>query len=173
MVAILALSGAATGAAVGLVAALVWAAVGAGPLGGLPAGAIAVAAVVADVAARVGGHPRPLAVHRQVPQVWGRIFGSRTVALLYGARLGVGPLTILTTWTWWAALVVGASLGPWPSAAVGAAYALTRTLTMVIAVVGAGAGGMSARIAAITRMEPVVAWATMVVVGLTGGVVAW
>jgi hypothetical protein len=74
-----------------------------------------------------------------VPQAWGRIFGARAVAVLYGARLGVGPLTILRTWLWWAALVVGASAGPWWSAATGAAFGLVRTLAMLVAGTRAGA----------------------------------
>jgi hypothetical protein len=72
---------------------------------------------------------RPPSVRAQVPAYWGRIFDARTVALLYGARLGIGPLTILPTWLWWAALLLGASEGPWPSALVGATFAVTRTLT--------------------------------------------
>jgi hypothetical protein len=174
VVAVLALAGVATGAGLGLLVGLVWALTGAAPLGEWPAAAVALTAVAADVVARLTGRLRPLALGRQVPQLWGRLFGARTTALLYGARLGVGPLTILTTWTWWAALAVGASLGPWPSAAVGAAFALTRTVTMVAAVAGTREGpGMSTRIGAISTMEPVVAWATMVVVGVSGGWVAW
>lgn len=175
MVAILALAGTATGGGLGLAAGGAWAVAGLGPLGERTAALIAVVAVVADAAFRLLGHPRPLAIGRQVPQLWGRIFGSRTTALLYGARLGIGPLTILTTWTWWAALVVGASLGPWSSAAVGTAFAVGRTVTMVAAVAGLRAGAtMSARLSTITRTERPVAWATMVVVGtMAGTVVAW
>jgi hypothetical protein len=76
---------------------------------------------------------RPPAVRTQVPAYWGRIFDARLVALLYGARLGVGPLTMLPTWLWWAAVVLGAAEGPWPSALVGATFAVTRTLTSWLA----------------------------------------
>ena len=55
----------------------------------------------------------PFSVMRQVPQLWGRIFSAPVVAVLYGARLGVGPLTILRTWLWWGAFVAGSSAGPW------------------------------------------------------------
>ena len=74
-----------------------------------------------------------LAVRKQVPQYWGRIFPPRTVAVLYGARLGVGPLTLLPTWLWWAAIVIGASRGPWVGAATGATFAVARTITMWVA----------------------------------------
>ena len=74
-----------------------------------------------------------LAVRKQVPQYWGRIFPPRTVAVLYGARLGVGPLTLLPTWLWWAAIVIGASRGPWVGAATGATFAVARTITMWLA----------------------------------------
>ncbi|HYD10867.1 MAG TPA: hypothetical protein VEA78_12270, partial [Acidimicrobiales bacterium] len=76
---------------------------------------------------------RPSAVRTQVPAYWGRIFDARLVALLYGARLGIGPLTMLPTWLWWAALLLGAAEGPWPSALVGATYAVVRTLTSWVA----------------------------------------
>lgn len=154
-------SGALTGAAVGLVAGVAW------RVAGLPDVAPAVALAVAAIALVLDGlgRPRPVAVRHQVPQVWGRYFGPATVAVLYGARLGVGPLTILATWTWWAALVLGASLGPWPSALVGAVFAVARTLTMTTAVAGARTGtAMSARIAAVRRARPVVAWISAVAV---------
>lgn len=75
----------------------------------------------------------PPSVRRQVPAYWGRIFDARTVAVLYGARLGIGPLTILPTWLWWAALVAGAAEGPWTSAFVGATYAVVRTIVSWLA----------------------------------------
>jgi hypothetical protein len=114
---LLALSGALSGALVGFALGLV-------PLPDVTP-AVAVAAAVLD-ALRVP----TLAVRRQVPQYWGRIFPPRTVAVLYGARLGVGPLTLLPTWLWWAAMLVGASRGPWIGAAAGATFAIVRTLTM-------------------------------------------
>lgn len=75
----------------------------------------------------------PLAVGRQVPQAWARIFPLPVAAGLYAMRLGVGPLTVLNTWTWWAAAVVGAAAGPWPSTAVGALFGAVRILTVLAA----------------------------------------
>jgi hypothetical protein len=158
---LLGLTGALTGAAVGFVAGVAWAVAGLPEASPVVAVALAAAALVLDAL----GWPRPLAVRRQVPQLYGRWFGARTVAVLYGARLGVGPLTILATWTWWAALVVGASLGPWLSALVGTAFALSRTATMLVAVAGTDTGtAMSTRIAAVRRARPVVAWVSAVAV---------
>ena len=114
---LLALSGATSGALVGF-------AMGLAPLPDAPTW-LAIVAAVLD-ALRVP----TLAVRRQVPQYWGRIFPPRTVAVLYGARLGVGPLTLLPTWLWWAALAIGSSRGPWLGAAAGATFAVVRTLTM-------------------------------------------
>ena len=54
---------------------------------------------------------RPWAINRQVPQSWGHEHGPWKAALRYGPRLGLGPATILTSWSWWAGLLVGASLG--------------------------------------------------------------
>lgn len=117
VIALLALSGAVTGALVGFALGLI-------PMPDVPAW-IAIVAAVLD-ALRVP----TLAVRKQVPQYWGRIFQPRTVAVLYGARLGVGPLTLLPTWLWWAAIAIGASRGPWVGAATGATFAVVRSLTM-------------------------------------------
>jgi hypothetical protein len=117
VISLLALSGALTGALVGFAVGLV-------PMPDAPAW-LAIIAAMLD-ALRVP----TLAVRRQVPQYWGRIFPPRTVAVLYGARLGVGPLTLLPTWLWWAAMAIGASRGPWIGAATGATFAIVRTLTM-------------------------------------------
>lgn len=117
---LLALSGALSGALVGFALGLV-------PVPDAPYW-LAIVAAVLD-ALRVP----TLAVRNQVPQYWGRIFPPRTVAVLYGARLGVGPLTLLPTWLWWAAIVIGASRGPWIGAATGATFAVARTVTMWVA----------------------------------------
>lgn len=115
--ALLALSGALTGA-----------------LGGFAVGIIPMPDVPVWVAIPAGlldalGVPT-LSVRRQVPQYWGRIFSPQLTAVLYGARLGVGPLTILPTWLWWAAMAVGVSRGPWAGAAIGMTFAVARTITM-------------------------------------------
>jgi hypothetical protein len=136
------------------------------------AGALAVAAVIADLVSRRTGRLRPLAVRRQVPLAWGRLLGVRTAAVLYGARLGVGPLTILPTWLWWAGTAVTVSLGPWWAAAGGAAFHLARTATMVAAVWG-GEREMSARMATVRRSDAPVATAIAVVLGVWVALVAW
>lgn len=115
--ALLALSGAVTGALVGF-------ALGVVPMPDLTP-LLAVPAAVLDAL----GVPT-VSVRRQVPQYWGRIFPPRTTAVLYGARLGVGPLTMLPTWLWWAAMAVGASRGPWAGALTGITFAVARTVTM-------------------------------------------
>lgn len=101
----------------------------------LPAATVQAAAVVVIAAAaldladqRTGGLP-PLAVRTQVPVAWGRIFDPVTVAMLYGLRLGIGPLTMLNAWIWWAAFGVGISHGPLAGFVVGAAWAITRSAT--------------------------------------------
>ena len=76
------------------------------------------------------------------------------MAVLYGARLGVGPLTILSSWLWWAMLVVGAAGGPWLGAMAGAAFALSRTVVMV-AVAEWARGAMPLRIARVRAGERV------------------
>ncbi len=166
MVGLLALTGAATGALVGLVVGALWRAGGWGPLSSRAAAAVAVSAVTLDLLrARTGWAAlRPWAVHRQVPIEWGTMFPAPVTAVLYGARLGVGPLTILTSWTWWSMLGVGASFGPWWSALVGAAFAVARTAIMTLVVSGATGDGraMSRRIARVTGAEGRVRGATAI-----------
>lgn len=128
-------------------------------------GELAVAVVVACALLDALGWPRPPAVRRQVPQLWGRLFDPRAVAVLYGARLGVGPATILPTWLWWGALVVGAACGPWVGAATGAAFALARAFVTHASVAGVHEGGaMSRRMAGVRRLERPVAVAVSVLV---------
>lgn len=152
--ALLLASGVATGAAVGFAAGVAWRATGAPATATGVAAVLVVFALAADAVHRRTGRLRPLSVPRQVPQPWGRLLSPGTVAVVYGARLGVGPLTRLATWVWWAAAVVSASAGPWHGAAAGAVFAATRTATMFLAVAGAGTGdAMSRRMATVRRHE--------------------
>ncbi|HVF73701.1 MAG TPA: hypothetical protein VM938_01525 [Acidimicrobiales bacterium] len=150
MTILLALAAGATGALAGFVVGAAWTGFG------LPGASEPVAALVVAVAVVLDlvGRPRPAAVHRQVPQAWARVFPIRVAAVLYGARLGVGPLTILSTWLWWAAFVLGATAGPWWSSAVGAAFGLGRVAVMV-AVSARVEGDMSARMAQVRGRERV------------------
>ncbi len=115
-----------TGGLAGAVAGGVWSAVLGSSLN-FPALAVLVGAcLVLDM---VG--VQPFSTLRQVPRLWGRIFSARTVAVLYGARLGVGPLTILRTWLWWAALIAGASASPTWSTVVGIVFGAARIAVML------------------------------------------
>jgi hypothetical protein len=128
VVAVLATSATATGALAGFVLGVV--------LGVLARWAGLVVVVAAAVLLDLVGI-RPLAVGRQVPRTWTRAFSLSMAAFLYGARLGVGPLTVLNTWLWWGMAAVGAAAGVWWSTAVGALFGLTRILVMVTATRGA------------------------------------
>ena len=165
VVGLLALTGALTGALVGLALGALW------DVAGLPAATGTFALVAALVAAALDalvltvGRPRPLAVNRQVPVEWGRMFSPSTTAVLYGARLGVGPLTILRTWTWWAAVVVAAACGPWVGAAVGAVFAVARTITMEVAVRRIREGvAMSHRVSTLRGAEKRIGWLVIALV---------
>ncbi|HEX7168634.1 MAG TPA: hypothetical protein VF230_16760 [Acidimicrobiales bacterium] len=149
-----AVSGALAGFALGAVA-LVAGVDGAGlDVDGWVLAAVAGAAVVLD-ASRVP----PPSVRRQVPQLWGRVFSARTTAVLYGSRLGVGPLTILRTWWWWVAAVLGALAGVGPSAAAGAVFGASRIVVMLAAGTKAGRlrGNERAAVAALSAIGLVVA----------------
>jgi hypothetical protein len=169
---LLAVTAAGTGALAGWVLGLLW--LGIGLPGASSRLAVAVAAVT--IGLEVLGRPRPLALRRQVPQLWGRILGERTVAVLYGARLGVGPLTVLPTWLWWGSAVAGAAAGPWVGAAAGAAYGLARILTSIGATTGVTSGGaMACRIGRVrsvdrpARLVAVLVVAVLTVTGCRGG----
>jgi hypothetical protein len=122
------------GAAVALLAALVARAAGGHAPGRAAVAVVLGAALVLELAWSFGGRPAPWSVRRQVPQVWSRLFGPATVAVLYGLRLGIGPATILATWWWWAATVVSVPAGPGPAALVGATFGVTRVVVMHVAV---------------------------------------
>jgi hypothetical protein len=62
---------------------------------------IATAGVVAEALWITTGRPRPWSINTQVPQSWGHDHGPWKAALRYGFRLGVGPATILNSWSWW------------------------------------------------------------------------
>ena len=130
------LAGAATTAAMagfvfGLIADLMLTVVGAG--GSPPVGPTMIVGVIGvglglDVCRLASGHPRPLTLGRQVPREWGRLLPLPVAAFLYGGRLGVGPLTILSTWMWWATLVAAALVGVWVAVAVSVSFAVWRVV---------------------------------------------
>lgn len=132
-------SGTASAVLVGLIAgvALQWV-----PRIELPALLIlAIIAVLADLARVRFGRPTPLSVGKQVPVEWGRLFDPRVVAVLYGARLGVGPLTMLSTWLWWAATVGAALTSVLASVVTAMVFGVVRLLVTVAASQRAGHAG--------------------------------
>src|SRR5688500_7743583 len=137
------------------------------PTGRVGPWVVAAAVLVAVALDAVG--PRPLAVRRQVPRTWARAFPPATAAFLYGARLGVGPLTLLPTWLWWAAAVVGAVAGVGWSVAVGAGFGTARVLVMLAAAHG-GEADMAGRMAAVRRREDGVRRATLWIGALAAAV---
>jgi hypothetical protein len=98
--------------------------------GSVGAAWIAVGFLVVAVAADVFGL-RPLAVHRQVPSLWGHQRGPWLAALRYGPRLGLGPATILTSWTWWSAMICALTAGALTVLGAGAVYVIVRALSII------------------------------------------
>jgi hypothetical protein len=107
-------------------------------------------------------------VPRQVPRVWARVFPPPVVAVLYGARLGVGPLTLLPTWLWWAVFLAAAAAGPLPAVLAGVAFAGARGLTMVV-LAEVVRPAMPVRMARVAAAGP---WAARVI-ALGAVAVAW
>ena len=97
----------------------------------MAAAVIALTAALLDLLGRRPGLPPPPSVRQQVPVRWSDLFPPGVVALLYGARLGVGPLTILPTWLWWGAFLLGAWLGPLEGVAVGVTFGVARAVTIL------------------------------------------
>ena len=143
----------ATGALAGFTAGTAWAIAHLPRLPAVALAALVAVAAGADIVHRRGWGPPPPSVRRQVPREWSRLFSPRTVAALYGARLGVGPLTILVTWLWWAAIVGAASLGPWPATLAGAGFGLART-GVGLAVAPRRTAEAAPRAASLRRREP-------------------
>ncbi|MEM9566228.1 MAG: hypothetical protein AAGA93_26645, partial [Actinomycetota bacterium] len=149
---ILIVSGAASGSLAGLVSALALgpvltavidplvtvggrAAVGSGSGAGSAAVGVALVGVgvALDTIRLLAGRPGPPTVGRQVPREWARLLPLPVAAGLYGARLGVGPLTILSTWTWWSFTLAAALQGPVAGAAAGAVFGVVK-LSVIAAV---------------------------------------
>jgi len=170
---ILTLSGVASGAAVGLAAGAGAELLGVGRASVVVAAVLIGGGLLADLLLVGAGRPRPLSVQRQVPQTWGRLLPAPVAAFLYGARLGIGPATILTSWLWWGAALAGATLGPVPSALGGGAFGLVRGLT-TIAAAAVVQRSMAAGMARLRRAEAAAAKAGLgvVVVALLGVLLA-
>ena len=154
----------ATGAMAGGVAGVLWSMTGLTAPSGL-ATVLVVGALLADIPYTVAGRPAPWSVRSQVPMEWSRLFDPRTAAALYGARLGVGPLTILRSWLWWAAFVIGAFAGPLPSALVGLTFGSMRMVT-VVAAGFAVQRSMAERMAHLRRLERFALPATAALIAL-------
>ncbi len=89
------------------------------------------AAAAADAVWLWTGRLRPISINRQVPREWGRLLSAPVTAALYGARLGAGPFTMLSTWLWWAGTVASAVVGVWVAVLFGVIFAGSRVLTTV------------------------------------------
>ncbi|MEO1060437.1 MAG: hypothetical protein AAFZ07_03385 [Actinomycetota bacterium] len=131
---------------------------------------VVVALVVAAAGLADLSRWHPIDVGRQVPLEWGRLFSETTTAALYGARLGVGPLTVLTSWTWWAGLVLAGLHGPFVAAGVAAVFHVVRVAVMALGVAGSQRSGPR-RSALIARLDRPVAVTGSVATLLVAGAV--
>ena len=162
-----------TGALAGFGAGVTGRVVNLGP-GPLDAGSALVVLLVSGVAAEgswtLFGRPRPWSIGRQVPREWSSIFSPVTTAILYGARLGVGPLTQLSTWMWWIALGGGALLGVGPSVLIGTVFALIRLLVTIAVSLWAEGPRHQQRFARLQRAQRP-GWRLLLGIALVGGFV--
>lgn len=129
--------------------------------------ALVTIAVAADLIASRFTRLKPLAIGTQVPVAWSRMFSPPVVALLYGARLGVGPLTILSTWLWWAVTLGAATVGVGTSVTVGAFFGFVRLTTTALASLRAEQQGHTAWFLSL-RTNTARAWTALGILALVG-----
>jgi hypothetical protein len=123
------------------------------PAASLRVTAVAVVTAVAlDAAAVRHRAPRAPAVRTQVPVEWTTLLPLPTAAALYGGRLGVGPLTLATPWTWWIATALAASGGAGIAALVGGVFGATR-ITSILLASRIAERAMPVRMARLRRLE--------------------
>lgn len=143
---VFAMSAFAGGAVPGIITALVWDRLDLGRVGVVAAGVLGVVSIAGDLAWSKGSRwARPLAVFRQVPRDFGHRFGPWKAAVRYGLRMGFGPATILVSWVWWAAFVIGVATGVGSIAAGSLAFAFARSASMYAATFGVRDGSQMAR----------------------------
>ncbi len=142
-----------------------WLATGLGAAGGAVAAAAVLVGVALDLVHVRRGSPRPWSVQRQVPRLWARVFPLPGATVLYGLRLGIGPLTHLRSWLWWVGVMLGATTGAWSSAALGTAFGAWRILVQLV-VVWRADEAMAQRMAAVQRAEVQVVTPTLAAVAV-------
>ncbi len=157
VIAVFAVSAFAGGAVPGIVTAVAWDLLDIGRVGLVVAGVLGLVAITGDTAASRGHRwTRPLAVFRQVPRDFGHRFGPWKAAARYGLRMGFGPATILVSWVWWAAFVIGVASGVGTIAIGSLAFAFARSATMYAATFGVRDGSqMVHRSKRIETIEPI------------------
>lgn len=73
----------------------------------------------------------PLGLRRQVDEDWLGGYRDWVVGFGFGAQLGLGFTTYVTTWGTWALLLVGASLGLELAVIVGVAFGVGRSMLLL------------------------------------------
>jgi hypothetical protein len=114
----------------------------------------ALVGVIAEATWIVAAQPRPWSVNRQVSQSWGHEHGPWKAALRYGFRLGVGPATILNSWSWWVGAVVSTLSLRHGAAFVISFVALRSALTVLLPGNPSNGLVLSQRMAKFRLVEP-------------------
>ena len=102
------------------------------PLAAALAGALVVAAAAAALLVELGRVPLPPGPRRQVDEDWLHRYRGWVYGAGYGAQLGLGVVTIITSTTLHVALLLAVLTGsPAGGAAVGAVFGLARALPVL------------------------------------------
>jgi hypothetical protein len=76
---------------------------------------------------------RPLGPHRQVDEDWLGRYRDWVIGFGFGAQLGLGFVTIVPSFGYWALLVVAASVGMPQAILIGAGFGVGRSLLLLTA----------------------------------------
>ena len=126
----------------------------------LALGAILAAAILDLVGAR------PWGPHRQVDEDWLGRYRDWVIGFGFGFQLGLGLVTILPSFGYWAILVVAASMGLPEAALIGAGYGAGRSLLLFTGRRIASTGALADLLRRFTGAEPIARRISMAAYGM-------
>jgi hypothetical protein len=109
---------------------------------------------------------RPLGPHRQVDEDWLGRYRDWVIGFGFGFQLGLGFVTIVPRFGYWAILVVAASLGLPEAALIGAGYGVGRSLLLITGRRIVSTGALAELMRRFSRAEPVARRVSMAAYGM-------
>jgi MFS family permease len=142
--------------------------------GGTWRGAVALAVIAVALAFdATPSRPRLPTTRRQVNEDWMARYRGWVYGVAYGAQLGLGVATVVTSAAIYAAALGALLCGTIAAGAlVGAAFGLTRALTLLPAARATTPEGLSALHRALGRLEGPARWAPVIAEVVAAGLIA-